>query len=452
MQQHEMILAPRFDVGTSYFADYFGLWMIHDEWFSRFIANVQGIDLSSHLNQRARDDDGAVYSVTKDGIAQFAIRGPMMKFAPSMSEGTSTVELRRALNLARRDPEVRGGILISDTPGGTSKGNEDLSGDVARFAATKPLFAYVEDMTASAGVSVVSQATKRYANNATAMYGAMGTYAVLQDMSGMAEKLGVKVHVVKAGEFKGAGAPGTELTEKQLAEVQRVVNSVNDAYLQTIASGVRQSVESIRALADGRIILASDAVKAGLINGVQSYEATYRELLETISRSPNTQRGGTKMESATLAELKATFPNSTAEWRETQLEAKASLSDAAIAYASHVETKAAAERETHKKELEAAKNAKPAASPSLGHQPLTTANVGGDDIEMLSGDPVTDFNAAVQERLPKHRQASFEERSAAIAFVARVKPQLHQAYLSATNSKTGLMQRLLKEKFETATN
>lgn len=453
MHENDVIFAPRFDIASNYLADYFGLWMIHDESFLQFVAGVQGIDLRSHVaNHRARNEDGSFYSVTKDGIAQFAIRGPMMKFAPSMSEGTSTADVRRSLNLARRDPEVRGGILISDTPGGTSKGNEDLADDVAKFAAVKPLYAYIEDMTASAGVSVVSQATKRFANNATAMYGAMGTYAVLQDLSGMADKLGVKVHVVRAGEFKGAGAPGTEITKEQIGEVQRVVNRVNDAYLQMIARGVKQSIESIRELADGRIILASDAVKAGLINGIQTYEETYQELLKTLSNTSTQSRGGMKMEAATLAQLKQTFPNSSAEWRETQLEAGASLSDAAIAYAKHVETTAAAERENHKKELEAAKNAKPAASPSLGHQPLTTANVGGENLESKSGDPVVDFNSEVVARLPKHRQATLEERNAAIAFVARTNPQMHREFLLATNSKTSRIQRLLQEKFETAAN
>lgn len=457
MPHDDMIFAPRFDIGSTYFADYFGLWMIHDEWFSRFISGVQGIDLRSHMRQRSGDDSGrsAIYETTKDGVALIGIHGPMMKFVPSMAEGTSTVVTRRIINLAARDPEVKGALIVSDTPGGTSKGNEDLASDVAKLASIKPVFAFIEDMTASAGVSIVSQATKRFANNETAMYGSIGTYAVLQDLSGMADKLGVKVHVVRAGEFKGAGTPGTEITEEQLAEVQRIVNQVNDSYLQMIAKGVGQSVESIRALADGRIILASDAVKAGLINGVQSYEATYQELVQTISRKSTPNKGGPKMsaEPATLAQLKQMFPKSSADWREKQLESNATASDAAIAYANHVEEQAAAERENHKKELELAKNAKPAATPSLGHAPLTTANVAGDDPEhMQTGDALADFDSAVRARLPRHREATFEERNNAIAYVARTQPQLHRDYVCSTNAKTSRMQRLLQEKFETVPN
>jgi len=448
----DVLFAPRFQIESTYLSDYFGLWMIHDAALLQYVERIQGVDLQKHLKQAIRSGGGSGYSTSKDGIAMIAINGPMMKFAPSMAEGTSTVMVRQQLKAAKRDSEVLGVILAMDTPGGTSKGNEDLAQEVAAVAAVKPVYAFIEDMTASAGVSVASAATKRYANNATAMYGAMGTYAVLQDVSGMAEKLGVKVHVVRAGDFKGAGTAGTEITEEQLAEVQRVVNRVNEAYLAQIAKGLGQSVEAIRAFADGRIIMASDAVAVGLLDGVQTFDATYQSLLESVSKPTSSRKVGVKkMEPATLAQLKATFPNSSAEWRETQLEAEATISDAAIAYATHVETTAAAERENHKKELDAAKNAKP--SSFLGHAPLTTANVSGDDFDnQQSGDPVADFDSAVRSKLPKNRDPNFEERQAAIAFVARTKPNLHRAYIEATNRGNKRVARLISEKYDQVTN
>lgn len=456
MDENDVIFAPRFDLGTNYLADYFGLWAIHDTSILRAVERIQGIDIRGHVTKQAVDGESSKNDryMSRDGIAMISITGPTMKFVPSMAEGTSTVLVRRQLKAAARDPDVKGVLLVMDTPGGTSKGNEDLASEVAKLAAVKPVFVFVEDMTASAGVSVASQATRRYANNATAVYGAIGTYAVLQDMSGMAEKLGVKVHVVRAGDFKGAGTPGTEITEDQLSEVQRVVNRVNESYLQLIATGLGRTIESIRPLADGRVILASDAVSAGLLNGVQSFEATYQELVQFVSRSAPTRGGAKNMSAenaATLAQLKATFPKSSAEWRESQLEAGASIGDAAVNYAKHIEEKAEAEREQHRKDLEAAKNSKPATSPSLGHEPLTAANVAGELENGMSGDPREDFDAAVRARLPKNREPSFDERQNAIAYVARMKPSLHRAYIEATNKKAGpRVSRLIAEKYDTA--
>lgn len=52
-----------------------------------------------------------------------------------------------------------------------------------------------------------------------------------------------------------------------------------------------------------------------------------------------------------LAELKTTFPNSTADWRETQLEAGASLVDAALDYAGRLEAQIESARAAHAAEL-----------------------------------------------------------------------------------------------------
>lgn len=459
MPSNDMLLQPRFAFESPYLADYFGLWAIEERAFRGLVDRVQGANLHLHLQsaetqQRVSRGDDKEYQVTRDGIAVFYARGPLMKMVPSMADGTSTVRLRQQMRAAMRDPECLGGMLMLDTPGGTSKGNQDLAQDVAAFAAAKPLYAFVEDLCASAGVSIASQATKRFANQATAIYGAMGTYSVLYDESACAEKLGVKVHVIRAGEFKGMGEPGTQITEAQITEIQRVVNRVNEGYLETIARGLNRSVDAIRPLADGRVIMASDAVQQGLLDGVQPYDQTYRQLVAAVARAKTTtvpMRSTAAMADnpATLADLKATFPSSSAEWRESQLEAGVTLSSAAIAYASHVEAQAKAEREQHAKDLDAAKAAaaKKPVSSTLGHQPLTQANVGGDEL-LESGNPVEDFDAAVRRRLPKHTAATFEQRQAAIAYVARTQPDLHRAYIVATNAKNKKVQRLIEEKFE----
>lgn len=461
--ESEFVLSPKFQLDSPYLADYFGVWAIHEPTFKALVEQHQGVNLTAHIKsedvkQEVGSRDRKDYAMNRDGIATFRINGPMMKFVSSMQDGTSTVRLRQQIRAARKDPDVLGGMLILDTPGGTVKGNQDLADEVAAFAAEKPLYAYTEDMTASAGVSVASQATKRFANNATALYGSMGTYAVLYDMSGRAEQLGVKVHVVRAGEFKGMGEPGSEITEAQVAELQRIVNRMNDNYLSLIARGVGKSVDALRPLADGRILFAADAAEQGLIHGVQTFEQTYQQLLQEVSKktfttSPNRGKSNMDKQPATLAELKATFPNSTAEWRESQLEAGADISGAAISYAQFVEAKAADERAAHAKAVEEAASKAKAETLAevakskgglLGHQPLT-ARLTEEAYEGDTGDAVEDFNAAVAKVAGVN--ADLGKRQRAVRQVATQKPELYQAYLLATNP--GKRQaRLITEKLE----
>jgi hypothetical protein len=152
---------------------------------------------------------------------------------------------------------------------------------------------------------------------------------------------------------------------------------------------------------------------------------------------------------AILAELKATFPNSTADWRELQIEAGASLSEAAIAYASHVEQKAAKEKADLTAQLEAAK--KPAPGGSLGHRPLRQHEREETGDEPETGDAREDFEAAVCKIAGP--RPDLNRRHAAIRSVAKRNPALYQAYLLATNQDGGATKkRLLAEKLDDLNN
>ena len=457
-------------------SDYFDCWSMHEPVLRALVDQFNGMNLQMHVQSaeaknavRTRDRNQRNFDITDDGIAQFWVSGPMMKSVSSMSDGTSTVRLRRQIQLAARDESVRGAIIAMDTPGGTVKGNRDLADDIAKFNQRKPIFAYVEDMTASAGVSIASQTRRINANNSTAMYGAMGTYSVLYDASGHAEKLGINVHVVKAGEFKGMGEPGTVITKEQLAEVQRTVDALNQSYIEMIASGRKMSVEQITKLANGSIYMASEALKFGLIDGIATYEETYQQLLEEIgptagarsvsqaltndegnqNQTESGKEGATMADktAATLAELKQTFPNSTADWRETQLEAGSSLTESAIAYAAFVEAKAKEDKEAHQKELDDAK-AKAAASSNggLGGSPLTAQGMGDGEFSEQTGNAREDFNAAVGKIAGEN--PGRKQRMDAIRVVAKRKPELYQAFLVSTNSQSKKVQRQIVEKME----
>ena len=456
----DFILQPGFDLAVPSMADYFGLWMVDPDQFRPLVSRVNGTNLHLHIqsDQAAhaiRQQNERTFQVTDDGVAVFRIEGPTMKRASSMSGGTSTIRLRSQLKQARTDPAIVGAMLVMDTPGGTAKGNEDMAKAVAKFAATKPIIAFVDDMTASAGVSVASQACEIWANNDAAMYGAMGTYAALVDSSGMAEKLGIEVLVIKAGDYKGMGEPGTKITEEQLQEAQRIVNRLNESYLSMIASGRKRTIDSIRPLADGRVIFADDAKAAGLIDRIGPFTQAVSRLkslsgssvILPVSSSNVSKpiQKGKPMEPATLEELQQKFPNASADWVLSQLKTKSTIVDAAVSYASHVEEQAAqrakADEEKHASELAAAKAEAAKQSGSTGFQPLTIDSA-IDDGEQ-TGDPVEDFDGATVAHMNRYNC----DRRTAVNAVRRKHPRLAQAYLLATNTGQR-QQRELKERFD----
>jgi len=96
---------------------------------------------------------------------------------------------------------------------------------------------------------------------------------------------GVKVHVIRAGEMKGVGTPGTEITADHLADMQRVVDGLNEHFLAGVTSGREAlTAKQVRELADGRVYIAAEAKKLGLIDAVGSFDQALSDLQKLASK------------------------------------------------------------------------------------------------------------------------------------------------------------------------
>lgn len=508
---------PQLSTAPDYLADlisdhrdlvdqYFGLWAIEPAALRGAANRVQGTNLVAHVQangQAGRDaalgrdlqadvqwlraqsvhaavGDRRQYALTRSGVAIIRLQGPMMKFASSLSGGTSTTFVRRQIRQAVADDDVGAILLVIDSPGGTVAGTQDLGADIARAAARKPTETYMEDMAASAAYWAGSQARRITAANATTLVGSIGTYAVLHDLSGHAEKLGVAVHVVKAGEFKGAAVPGTVITEQQLQEMQRIVDSLNSEFLAAVSRGRKMDLARVQQLADGRVHPAADAAKLGLVDGVETLD----QVLDRLANQTQNRRSSAKMthdhspqdgarqaatlestaetikpQQATLQELKQLFPEAGNDFYVQQLENQATVQQATNAYAAHLraenerlqaELKQQAEA-AEKQKAELAEQQKARAAGGLGLQrPIgagtdrTAAGAEGGEQFAATGDAAQDFSDLVADY--QHRHQNVDRRTAVIR-VARMHPQLHQAFLMATNSSRKA-QRQLAEKYE----
>lgn len=299
-----------------YLAEWFGLWAIEPERGMRLAQVLMATDIRAHLvemkaaeNSRSEKlaerrnpeaaGSGPEVNRTKlsylvgmsDGIAVVQVAGTLMKHEMSMEESTSTVMLRRTLRALRMDDAIKGVMLVIDSPGGTAAGTMELGSDVAALAAVKPTWAFIEDLGASAAYWTASQASRIVAN-APAFVGSIGTLAVVHDYSAAAAQMGVKVHVVSTGEYKGAGTPGTEILPKHLAEWQRLVDATNEHFLAAVSKGRRMSRESLAKIADGRVHPAAEALKLGLIDGVQTFDAAMDAMAKAVGKQQNTIAGG----------------------------------------------------------------------------------------------------------------------------------------------------------------
>jgi signal peptide peptidase SppA len=276
--------------GIPYYANWLGPWAIHEPAFKALEHAFQTLDLPRHLQEVApkhRDaiaETGRYETTVIDGIMIVNINGPIMKHDSSFGYSCSSVRIRRILDLAKNDPSVFGVLLRIDSPGGTVNGTRELANDVAKFSKVKPISAYCEDLTASAAYWIACQSSHIVASP-TSLVGSIGTYCVVRDFSGAAEQAGVKVHVVRAGEFKGVGEHGTAILDSHLMEMQRQVDGLNAFFTEAVSTGRSLEGTALEQVTDGRAHLAADAMRYGLIDEIADFEDYFGKFFDEVQQS-----------------------------------------------------------------------------------------------------------------------------------------------------------------------
>lgn len=432
--------------------EHFGLWCINENVLRAAADHFQGHDVLRHVAQHQGtplNQTGESVQTTQR-IAVVSIHGVLMKRVSSMADGTSSVRARRQIREAVSDPDVAAIILHVDSPGGTAAGTSDLAAEIRDAGRSKPVWAFIEDLSASAAYWVASAAQRVIANDVSALVGSIGTYQVIHDSSEMANQLGVKVHVIRAGDLKGVGTPGTEVTESHLAEFQRLVNAVNESFLSGVSQGRRLTMERVQELADGRLFTANEALNHKLIDVVQSWDRTINEL---SSQSQQRRSKGTKTMTstpdspATLSQLRQFCAGADDSFLLDQIEKQSPLSEALASWAVKQQETIA----QMKNDLKESKTLVSVESTSAPLKPLRTigGTISPDDSESPwdNDDAKSAFDREVRARL--RPGATMQQRHAAIAYVARTQPALHQASIAADNpSKKS--RRMLEEKYESS--
>jgi len=226
---------------------------------------------------------------TAGGVAIIPIYGviaPRMNLLSDISGGTTFEGLSASLKQAMASQDVKTIVFDVDSPGGNVAGASEFAAEVMKARATKPIVAQVQYLGASAAYWVMSAATQIVAAP-SAMVGSIGVFGIHEDVSEALAKLGVKRTVVSAGKYKTEALPGAALTDDARAHLQRLVDDQYSRFIADVARGRGVKDVSVRdGYGEGRVLLASDALAANMIDKI----ATLDETLARLSDDPHHTR------------------------------------------------------------------------------------------------------------------------------------------------------------------
>lgn len=210
---------------------------------------------------------------TGDRIAVIPVEGVI-------DDGTAKA-VNRYLKQYGEDSRVKAILLRVDSPGGGVSASEEIYREVKRIKGEKKKKVVVSmaSVAASGGYYIACPADMIFANSGT-ITGSIGVIAEWINFKELAEWAKVKPVVFKSGEFKDTGSPSREMTERERAYFQGVINELYGQFVQAVtegrqgrtAEGGQLDEAGIRRLADGRIYTGDSAKRYGLIDEIGNYE------------------------------------------------------------------------------------------------------------------------------------------------------------------------------------
>ena len=203
--------------------------------------------------------------IAEDGTGVIPIAGVIGKGLSPIEKMTGAVDVNAiadAIDEFSANPQVTRIAFQVSSPGGTVTGVEELANKVRNIS--KPTMAYTDSEMASAAYWIASAADKVVASPSSTV-GSIGVYMTIADMTEMAKAQGIKMVVIKSGKFKGAGIPGTSLSEEQVANLQQGVDEIHADF----KAAVLQTRKLVKAEdMEGQVFSGKQAAQRGLVTGL----------------------------------------------------------------------------------------------------------------------------------------------------------------------------------------
>ena len=202
----------------------------------------------------------------KDKIAIIYAQGEIMN-----GEGDVNViaegSMRRAIDEARKDDDIKAIVLRVDSPGGNALTSELIWRALEMTKKAKPIVVSMGNYAASGGYYISCNANQIFAE-ANTITGSIGVFGLLPNFSQAATKLGLNVEQVKTHQNASEYSVFKPLDENYRAFAQESVEKIYDVFITRVANGRKMTKTQVDAIGQGRVWTGQDALNFGLVDKI----------------------------------------------------------------------------------------------------------------------------------------------------------------------------------------
>jgi protease IV len=206
--------------------------------------------------------DASAFGLSSSQIGVIDINGVIL------SPETIDTQLRKFGD----DPSVKAIILHINSPGGGAAASQEIYHEVLRVRQEKhkKIIASVESVGASGAYYIASACDKIYANDAS-LVGSIGVIIEWTNYGELLRWAKLKNVTITSGELKDAGDPSRDVTPKEQAYFQSLVDNMFTQFVHDVATSRHTTDDKIKPLATGQVWTGQQALPLGLIDKVGGF-------------------------------------------------------------------------------------------------------------------------------------------------------------------------------------
>lgn len=190
----------------------------------------------------------------------------------------------QSIRRATLDKDVAGIILEIDSPGGGVTASDIIWNALRKFKVAdtnRAVVVMMGDICASGGYYVAAAADTIIAHPTT-LTGSIGVLIESINLKELADRIGVKDVSIASGANKQILNPLRDMTEEQRKMLQDSVDALGRRFKTLVAEGRDMPIEKVEEIADGRVFIAEEALRLGLIDQIGYFPDALAAMSELV--------------------------------------------------------------------------------------------------------------------------------------------------------------------------
>lgn len=180
---------------------------------------------------------------------------------------TEDRKMLKLLKQVKEDKNVKGVVLVVDSPGGTTVGGEAIFEAVRNLAEEKPTVTSVGTLAASAGYMIASASDHIVARHSS-IIGSIGVIIQYPQASELMGKIGVAMEEVKSSPLKASPSPFQETPPEATAMLQTLIDDSYNWFVDLVTERRPLNRQEVLKVADGSVYSGRRAKDLKLVDAL----------------------------------------------------------------------------------------------------------------------------------------------------------------------------------------